>query len=207
MRACANTCAKGGFIKRRHDQLRDLVAALVDDVAYDVSVEPPLQPITGESLPSSANIDREARLDIAARGFWQRGAMAFFYVRVFNPFAKTHLNKNLETVFRSNESEKKNEYNERVIQVEHGSFTPIVASAYGGFGRESSRFISQLIAKIAEKHDLPSSKVANYVRTKISFELVRSQVMCLRGSRSRKKISVETEEVEVVNCLSRIPET
>ena len=92
----ANTCAKGGFFIRRHDQIRDMIAELVDDVAFDVRIEPPLQPITGESLPPPANTDDEARLDISARGFWQRGAMAFFDVRVFNPFAKTHLNSNLD---------------------------------------------------------------------------------------------------------------
>ena len=136
----ANTCAKGGFIIRRHDQIRDMIAELVDDVAFDVRIEPPLQPITGESLPPPANTDDEARLDISARGFWQRGAVAFFDVRVFNPFAKTHLNSNLEKVFKSNESDK---YNERIIRVEHGSFTPIVTSTYGGFGRETCRFISK----------------------------------------------------------------
>ena len=30
----------------------------------------------------------EARLDIAARGFWQQCEMAFFDIRFFNPFAK-----------------------------------------------------------------------------------------------------------------------
>ena len=54
--------------------------------------------------------------------------------------------------------------------------------------------------------DLPTSVVANYVRTKISFELVRSQVMCLRGARTRKKLNVEVGEMEVVNCASRMPE-
>ena len=133
--------------------------------------------------------------------------MAFFDVRVFNPFAKTHLNSSLENAFKSNEAEKKNKYNDRVIRVEHGSFTPIVTSAYGGFGRETGRFVAKLITKIAEKHDMPTSTVANYVRTKISFELVRSQVMCLRGSRTRKKMNVELKDSEVVNCQSRISET
>ena len=32
----------------------------------------------------------KARLDISALGFWQRGQRAFFDVRVFNPFAKSH---------------------------------------------------------------------------------------------------------------------
>ena len=64
---------------------------LLDEVSYDVRVEPPLEPLTGETLPRVASREEEARLDIAARGFWQDGAMAFFDVRVFNPFAKTHL--------------------------------------------------------------------------------------------------------------------
>lgn len=58
--------------------------------------------------------------------------MAFFDVRVFNPFAKSHMSSKLETVFKANEASKKRQYNQRVIQVEHGSFTPIVLSAFGG---------------------------------------------------------------------------
>ena len=129
--------------------------------------------------------------------------MAFFDVRVFSPFAKTHLNTKLETAFEKNETSKKNEYNERVIKVEHGSFTPVVLSAYGGVGRETGRFISSMITKISEKHDLQQSTVANYIRTKISFELIRSQVMCIRGSRKRRKIEIEAQEIEVVESLSR----
>ena len=203
----AMNCTKGGFIHRRHDRIRDLVAEMVDDVAYDVSIEPPLQPLTGETLPHSANKEDEARLDIAARGFWQRGEMAFFDVRVFNPFAKTHLNSKLDTVFKSNEGSKKREYNERVIKIEHGTFTPIVTSAYGGFGRETAKFVAHLISKISEKHDLPSSVVANYIRTKISFELIRSQVMCIRGSRARRKIEIDIKESEVVDCIGKVQET
>ena len=196
-------CRFGGFTHRRHDQIRDMLAEMVDGVAYDVQIEPPLQQLTGEELRDSANKSDEARLDFTARGFWQRGEMAFFDVRVFNPFAKTHLNTKLETAFEKNETSKKNEYNERVIKVEHGSFTPVVLSAYGGVGRETSRFISSLITKISEKHDLQQSTVANYIRTKISFDLIRSQVMCIRGSRKRRKIEIEAQEIEVVESLSR----
>ena len=83
-------------------------------------------------MGKSANVSDEARLDIAARGFWQKYEMAFFDVRVFNPFAKSYQNQNLQTAFDNNEKEKKRTYNQRVIQVEHGSFTPLVFSAYGG---------------------------------------------------------------------------
>ena len=52
--------------------------------------------------------------------------------------------------------------------------------------------------------DLTESVVANYIRTKISFELVRSQVACIRGSRRLRKIRIDTEEMEVVNNSSNI---
>ena len=164
---------------------------------------PPLQPLTGEQVDST-NCDEGARLDISARGFWQRGELAFFDVRVFNPFAKTHLSKKLENVFREQESMKKREYNDRVIKIEHGSFTPIITSAYGGFGRETSRFISMLIEKVAEKQDIHTSLVANYIRTKLSFEIVRSQILCVRGSRRLRKSCLDIGDVEVVQHAAGI---
>jgi hypothetical protein len=41
-------CKKGGFIHTCHDQIRNLEAALLSEVCNDVSIEPPLQPVTGE---------------------------------------------------------------------------------------------------------------------------------------------------------------
>ena len=92
-------CLTGGFIHRRHDGVRDIVANILKDVSYDVGTEPILQPLSGETFPQSTNTDDETRLDIKARGFWGREEMAFFDVRIFNPFARSHMNINLETVF------------------------------------------------------------------------------------------------------------
>ena len=133
--------------------------------------------------------------------------MAFFDVRVFNPFAKTHIKSKLSTVFEKNEKEKKTKYNQRVIDVEHGSFTPIVLSAYGGCSRETERFLSNLILKISEKRDVPQSVIANYIRTKISFILVRAQGLCIRGSRKPWGMpKMDIQEAEVVQCEGRIRE-
>ena len=56
------------------------------DVFHDVSIEPSLQILSGnESLSKATNKDDEARLDVAARGFWVTGQKAFFDIRVFNP--------------------------------------------------------------------------------------------------------------------------
>ena len=133
--------------------------------------------------------------------------MAFFDIRVFNPFTKSYMNSSLEALFRSNEAGKKREYNERVIRVEHGSFTPIVVSAFGGFGNETSRFVGKLIEKISDKKQLQSSIVANYIRRKVSFALVKSQVDCIRGSRTMwKKPVIDTAEIQIVDGTANIAE-
>ena len=202
----AMSCMKGGYVIRRHDRLRDIFADLIKDVATEVKTEPQLQPLTGEVLPKGTNCESQARLDIAARGFWQECEMAFFDVRVFNPFAKSHLQNKLDSAFRSNENTKKKEYNNRIIQVEHGSFTPIVMSSLGGFGIETSRFVSRLIEKLSTKKDMEPSVVANYVRTKISFELIRSQVACIRGSRQLRKIHIDSGDMELISSNAAMPE-
>ena len=56
-----------------------------------------------------------------------------------------------------------NVQDERIIRVEHGSFTPIVLSAFG-FGYESGIFIKKLIEKLAEKRGDEKSIVENYVK-------------------------------------------
>lgn len=194
------SCLKGGFVHRRHDEVRDLFADLLKDVCHDVQVEPQLETLTGEVLHSSANTSDEARLDVCARDFWVRGQRAFFDVRVFNPFAKSHLNQKLATTFTTNENEKKRQYNQRVIQIEHGSFTPLVFTPYGGNGREAERFITELAVKVAKKKSLEYSTIIHWLRVKLSINLIKSAVICLRGSRTVKKyVNTDINDVEISN--------
>ena len=169
-----------------------------------VQIEPPLEPLTGEVLPSGSITGDDARLDIAAKGFWQTHEMAYFDVKVFNPYAKSYINQNLDAVFRSGESSKKRAYNSRVIRIEHGTFTPLVFSSCGGNGFETGVFIKKLTEQLAEKKDLATSVVSNYIRTKLSFELTRSQVACIRGSRRLRKINIDAGEIEVVTSTANI---
>ena len=109
--------------------------------------------------------------------------MAFFDVRVFNPNAKRYANQELSKTYECNEKEKKRLYNERIMQVEHGSFTPLVKSATGGMGQESTKFYSRLSDMISKKRSMNYSIVATWIRRKIIFSLIKSIGMCLRGSR------------------------
>jgi len=87
-----------------------------------------LQPINGEVFTgSSSNIQDGARLDIVANGFWGgRFECTFFDVQVFNPHAPSNRNSQC---YRKHKLEKKRQYKQRVREVEHASFTPLVLSA------------------------------------------------------------------------------
>ena len=71
-----------GFLIQRYNGLRFLETDMLSMVCNDVEIEPVLQELTGESLPSEANRAPDARLDIYARSFWERQRSAFFDVRV-----------------------------------------------------------------------------------------------------------------------------
>ena len=148
----ALNCKKGGFVSLRHNNLRNVTASLLQEVCKNVTIEPLLQKLTGEQTNSCIKTD-EARLDISARGFWEAYQQAFFDIRVFNPIAKRYANQSLRKMFEINEKEKKKCYNERIMQVEHGTFTPLIFSAMGGFGRECNKFYNRLGLMISDKRD------------------------------------------------------
>ena len=136
---------KGGFVSIRHNDLRDLTANMLSEVCKDVEIEPRLTPLTGEVLGSrTTNTTNEARLGIRARGVWEQEQQAFLDLRVFDPNACRYLNKSLQQCHVMNEQENKKAYNERVLQIEHGRFTPLVFSIYGSMGRECRTFYSRL---------------------------------------------------------------
>ena len=63
--------------------------------------------------------------------------------------------KSLQQCHVMNEQEKKRAYSERILQIDHGTFTPVRFSINGIMGRECQKFYSRLEQMIAEKRDLP----------------------------------------------------
>lgn len=73
----------GGFIRARHDNVRNLEASLLFKVCKDVAIEPSLLPITGEEFDlRSVNIEDDSRLDTKARELYRQGQTAFFDIRI-----------------------------------------------------------------------------------------------------------------------------
>ena len=177
-------CPKGGFVCFRHDEVRDLTASMLREVCNDVSTEPTLLPLDGEPLQHrTSNRSNEARVDISARGFWTRGQKSFFDVRIFEPMTPSHRGLSLEAAHRRNELDKIRGYSERIQHVDHGSFTPLVFTTSGGMGPKAKCFYRRLAETLAEKKHQPRSHVVAWMRCRLSFSLLRSALLCLRGTR------------------------
>ena len=76
-------------------------------------MEPELLPIEGDG-PRRGNTAEKARLDVAGVGVW--GAYERTFLDIMHPSCPTYVNKRIDSVLHENE--KKNKYNERVLQIE-----------------------------------------------------------------------------------------
>ena len=105
---------KGWFCHQRHNELRDLKAEMLRMVCNGVETETVLQDITGEELNreggGESNTAPDARLDIVARGFWEKQRSAFFHVRIWHPNADSYRDMDLNHIFRQHETENKRQY-------------------------------------------------------------------------------------------------
>ena len=136
----ALVCKLGGYTIMRHNELRNTEADLLREVCRDMQIEPSLLPLTGQQFNRSANHEDMARLDDSAQGFWSSMGKAFFDVRMFYPNASSNRSKTLPQLYASHEMEKKRVYNDRIIQVKHATFSPLVFFTSGGEVPECQRF-------------------------------------------------------------------
>ena len=108
--------------------------------------------------------------------------MAFLDVRVFNPNTKQYANIELSKAYEIKEKEKKKTYNECILQVEHGSFTPLVMLATGGMSCEWKKFYSHLAEMICKKRKTNYNVTIMWIQRKMAFSLIKSIGICIRGS-------------------------
>ena len=63
-----------------------------------------------------------------------------------------------------------------------GSFTPLVFGTNGGMGADCNCFLKRLAEKLSEKNEEPYHITITWIRTLLSFEILRSVHICVRGS-------------------------
>ena len=194
-------CKLGGYSSMRHNWLRDTIGKIMKSVkCKDVQIEPWLLPVDGQHLPSGTELGDQARLDISARSVWNVLERAFFDVRVFHAPAPTYTSKEIPAMYLSNENEKKRKYLQRIIQIERGTFTPVVYSTTGGMGLEAQRLVKKLAQKMAITNGQRYADSISYIRRRLRFELLKTTVIALRGDRGsklRQQSDIEVESLDL----------
>ena len=108
----------------RHNHIRDLNAELQREVCRDVVIEPALIPLDNEQIIGT-DADRAAP-DVSSRGLWSTLERTFYDVCVTHPNSPTYENKSMKQIYNLYEARKMKKYNNRIIQVEKGTFTGLL---------------------------------------------------------------------------------
>ena len=173
----------------RHNNLRDLNAEMQREVCRDVVVEPDLLPLDREEI-QGAQGDRAAP-DISSRGLWSTFERTFFDVMVLHPNAPSYRTSDPGQLYQTMERKKMVKYNNRVLTVERGSFTPLIYTTFGGWGPQSTRYHKRLAEKIARKRNEDYRHVLSHMRTRVRFSLLRSTLVAIRGERGKKQVAAK----------------
>ena len=180
----ALNCHLGGFINIRHNEIRNFIGGMISRVHNDVQIEPELQPLHDEQfhLASTLTAD-QARPDVRARGFYRAGQQAYFDVKVLNPYAESYSKLPMKIVYDRAEKQKIRANNDRILNVEHRTFVPLIFSTSGGMGHQAETFVKLLCNKISTKNNLKYDEVINVFRCRLSFIIRRLVLLCIRGTR------------------------
>ena len=196
--AHALSCKSGGYVSFRHDAIRDTEAELLKEICRDVKIEPVLQQTKADLRRQTANKADQARADIAATGLWSTFERTLFDVRVTHPNAPSNRSKTMEQLYRRNEKEKKDKYVERIVNVEKGTFVPLVYSTSGGTAPECSAHHKRVAQQLSLRRNERYEDIINFIRVKISFALLKSILMAIRGVRGKQK----TGKGIPISCVS-----
>ena len=95
------------------------------------------------------------------------------------------------------------------MEIEKGTFTPLVSTTTGGMGEECLRYHRRLAEfLVMKKGEDYGKKTMNWIRVKISVSLIRSALVCLRGSRSirRKPCNIMDIDIDIQTAEGGIRE-
>ena len=102
------------------------------------------------------------------------------------------------------------DYEKRISEVEHGSFMPIVLCSSSGWGPSATVVFKQLGSLLSMKLDQPYSRTLTFFQCKVTFSLLDSAIMCLRGAtpsfhRPARDTRVQDQPLDLIvrpSCLT-----
>ena len=73
------------------------------------------------------------------------------------------------------------------MEIEQGTFASLVFTSTGGMADECVKYHIRLVKLVVNKKGESYSSAISRIRAEVFFALVRSAILCLRGSRSRRR--------------------
>ena len=174
----ALSCRRGGLVIQRYNKVRDSLGDLASLVWSQVKREPVVRE-ADEAAGTPALIAY-----MAVRSVCMPQAEALFDVRVIDTDAQSYCNHTPREVINAAENQKKSKYT-TACEERRASFTPICCSVDGVFGSEAEVFLKRLGERLAAKWDRGYSQVIGWLRARMSFAILQSSILCVRGARTR----------------------
>eukprot|EP00919_Chromeraceae_sp_WS-2016_P038327 GHVR01091490.1.p1 GENE.GHVR01091490.1~~GHVR01091490.1.p1 ORF type:complete len:203 (-),score=35.04 GHVR01091490.1:23-631(-) len=169
-------CRRGGLVAQRHNEIRDTIGELCKMAYPQVTKEP--------VVAESSETGKTLIADLRVRGVWQRQTDALLDICVTDTDARSYLNRSPSCVLKEKESAKKSKY-VAAAEARRASFTPLVFTVDGAAGTEAERFLGTLSETLAGKWGVSKSVTSQYIRTRVSFAILRATALCVRGSRQQ----------------------
>uniref|UniRef100_A0A1X7TLJ3 Uncharacterized protein n=1 Tax=Amphimedon queenslandica TaxID=400682 RepID=A0A1X7TLJ3_AMPQE len=107
-----------------------------------------------------------------------------FDVRIIDTDARSYRNRSPPDVLSAAEEQKKKKYHQASTE-RRAQFTPLCVSVDGMMGKEASMFVKRLSERLSIKWGQNYSGVVCWVRTRLTFAILRATILCLRGSRTK----------------------
>jgi hypothetical protein len=172
-------CKSGGWVRRRHDEVKYAWGTLFKKVSTNVGFEPYLPSCDGVIFEKkSTTRDRDSRADILVGGLFQRLQDAYLDVAVMDTGAECYSKQSPSQALKAKENRKRGKYEERARLA--GTFAPLVCSVYGTLAPEASSILSRVVNGLDTKRR-EKSDTATMQEVYLQTAIVKATSMCLRS--------------------------
>ena len=128
--------------------------------------------------------------------------------KICYPNEESYKGLTTKQIYRQHESEKKRMYASRVLEVEQGSFTPVVFTTTGGMADECKRYHSRMAELLSNKKGEDYSSTISWIRVSLIRppEVCAVFNLCLRGSHCTRRapLNITDNDFEIDKDPARL---
>jgi hypothetical protein len=170
------SCKKGGFVGQRHDDVCEELTHLCSMALMPARISSEPEIFYGRGLNAAQRnadevLGNEARGDVGAHGFWNRGRTTIFDVQVCDTDAKSYGNRKSKKVLESAARRKKDKYEGACLK-RRRDFTPMIYSVDNMADKHARAAERRITSMLAAKWTRQYSQMACFVRTWMCLAVV-----------------------------------